>query len=223
MIVSHAVDTALDKIDFTPFTGHAVFLNDKYVECVDKAYVVSSVRHRVLKAGGRLVDSADASDVVVELRSGAVGTTSSNSYIGIPEIVLPGMLTLPEVRVAERKNQKGTAKLGIVAYDPKTGEALGTGGMTLAQADDNNWYFVGAGPFRTGSVSDEISMRTRGPAAHRYTTLPTVVSFTRPPLPIEQLATEELPANKVDPASFEQPAPQPVEKSSAPEWATPAN
>lgn len=215
LLISNAVDQALDKIDFTPFREHTVFLNDKYVDCIDKPYVIASVRHRILKSGGRLVDSADKSEVTVELRSGAVGTFSSDSFLGIPEVVLPGVVTLPELRLAERKSQLGTAKLGLVAYETASGRALGTGGMSLAQSQDNNWYVAGTGPFRSGALKGEITRGTTGAAAIKYENVPVVVAFTPPAIP-EQLVQEVEPLEAVDRVSLEK---QPAN----PAWVKPAN
>ena len=95
MLLSNSVDQSLDKVDFTPLYGQRVFVDDKYLECVDKPYIVGSVRHRVLRAGGVLASAADTADVHMEIRSGGVGTDTSQSYLGTPEIALPGMLTIP--------------------------------------------------------------------------------------------------------------------------------
>lgn len=216
LLISNAVDQSLDKIDFTPFRGHQVFLNEKYVDCVDKPYLIASVRHRILKAGGRLVDSADKSQVTVELRAGAVGTFSSDSFIGVPEIVLPGVVTLPEVRVAERKSQLGTAKVGLVAYETATGQALGTGGMSLAQSQDNNWYVAGTGPFRSGALKTEITRGTTGAAAMQYAEVPPVVAFSPIQQQETQLAQEPATLDGVDPVSLE-------EHMNGPDWVKPAN
>ncbi|MEW4488023.1 DUF6655 family protein [Thalassoglobus sp. JC818] len=201
LLITNAVDQSLDKIDFRPFRGHAVFLNDKYADCVDKNYVIASVRHRILQSGARLVDSADKSEITVELRTGAVGTASSNSFIGVPEIVLPGVVTLPEVRFAERKKQSGTAKIGLVAFETGSGMALGTGGQALAQSEDSNWFVVGAGPFRSGNVKGEISSSTTGQAAVRYTQIPKIITFAAPDPSGTQLAAE--PLQTIDPVSLE--------------------
>ncbi len=216
LLIANAVDQSLDKIDFTPFHGHEVFLNEKYIECVDKPYVVASVRHRILKAGGLLVDSADKSVVTVEIRSGAVGTFSSDSFLGLPEVVLPGVVTLPEIRIAEKKSQLGTAKLGIVAFETKSGRALGTGGMSLAQSQDNNWYLAGTGPFRSGELKEEIGNGTSGAAALKYSNVSHVVTFSPPNQLNEQIALDAVPIPKIDPASSEK-------EDSNPDWVKPAN
>ncbi len=180
LLISNAVDQALDKIDFRAFRGHTVFLDERYVECVDKQYVISSVRHRILHQGAILVPKAEDAEVLVELRTGVIGTDVADSFLGVPEVTVPGMLTLPEVRILTRQVQTGTAKLGIVAIDAKTKEVLGEGGMTLAQSDTNNWFVAGIGPFHSGSIHGEVENMTQGPAANKWNYIPSTVVFAKP-------------------------------------------
>jgi hypothetical protein len=66
---------------------------------------------------------------------------------------MPGLpIELPEIKVASQSTQMGTAKLGLVAYDPKTGNAMGGGGESTALTHNNDTYVFGVGPFRSGSV-----------------------------------------------------------------------
>lgn len=167
----------MDKVNFTPFAGSKVYLEEKYLDGVDSKYLVASTRHRVLHAGATLVDKAEEADVLVELRSGGIGTASSDAYIGTPEIGLPGMLSIPEVRFVERNRQSGSAKIGLVAMDARSRQILGGGGVTLDQSDDSNWFVMGIGPWQSGSVRDEVSTRTTGQAAVRRQALPTAVAF----------------------------------------------
>ncbi len=180
LLISNAVDQALDKIDFRAFRGHTVFLDDRFVDCIDKQYVISSVRHRILHQGAVLVTKPEDAEVLVEMRTGVVGTDIADSFVGIPEVTVPGMLTLPEVRVLTRQVQTGTAKLGIVAVDAKTKEVLGEGGMTLARSDANNWYIAGIGPFHSGSIHGEVDRMTHGAAAQMWDKLPMTVTFAKP-------------------------------------------
>ncbi len=177
MLLSNAVDQSLDKVDFAPLYNQKVFLEEKYLECIDKNYVIGSLRHRILRAGGIISPTADDADVVMEVRSGGVGTDTSEAYIGTPELVLPGMLTLPEVRFVERKTQRGFSKLGIVTFDAKSRQVLGDGGMSLAQSDDNNWYAAGLGPFQNGSLKGEVNKAQMIPPGTYRRQLPTQVAF----------------------------------------------
>ncbi|TWT63098.1 hypothetical protein Pan54_38490 [Rubinisphaera italica] len=181
MLVSNAVDQSLDKVDFTPFANRNVFLNDKYVDCVDKSYVISSIRHRLLRGGARLVPKEEEADLIVEARAGAIGTHSQEAYLGTPEVVLPGMLTLPEMRLIERNNQKGIAKIGLVAYDAKTRAPLGSGGMSLAESDDSNYFMLGIGPYQGGSINKEIKEGKKVLGGKKSQKIPQSVAFSSPP------------------------------------------
>lgn len=159
LLISNAVDQALDRFNYGAFSGAAVHLNDKLLTCSDKEYIIGSVRHRMLKAGARLVDKPEEADMVCEIRSGGVGTDRRETMIGIPKIAIYGFST-PQVAFWERNTQKGTAKIGLVAYDAKTKRAIGEGGLALARADDNNTYFLGIGPRNRGHVKKEIEIAT---------------------------------------------------------------
>lgn len=181
LLISNSVDQALNKVDFSAFNGSKVFIDEKYLECVDKNYVVGSVRHRALRSGARLVEKSDDADVIVEVRSGGVGTNISDMFVGSPELAVPGPfpISLPEVRLLSKQSQTGIAKIGIVAYDAKTRTMLGDGGMTVAQSDDSNWYLLGVGPYQNGSVREEVSNGLRTQPA-TYQPLPYNVAFDDP-------------------------------------------
>jgi len=177
LLVSNSIDLALEKVDFRPFAGGKLYLEEKYLDCVDKNYVVASIRHRVLRSGAQLVGKPDNADVILEVRSGAVGTNTKDWFLGMPKIALPGPvpLSLPEIKLLARESQKGVAKLGIVAYDAKTGRRVGPGGVSIAQSDDNNWFFMGAGPYQNGSIRKELSRSVRDQTIQDR--LPTTVAF----------------------------------------------
>ena len=177
MLLSNAIDQSLNKVDFTPLYGQDVYLEEKYLECIDKPYVVGSVRHRIMRSGGRLVGTAEDADIVMELRSGGVGTDTSESFVGLPEITLPGMLTIPEVRLAERRTQYGYSKIGLVIFDAASRKVLGDGGLAMAQADDNNWFVFGVGPIQNGALKGDINRAKVVPPGMQNRQMPTTVAF----------------------------------------------
>ena len=180
MLLSNAVDQSLDKVDFTPLYGQGVFVDDKFLECVDKAYVIGSLRHRVMRAGGTLTATADASDVIMEVRSGGVGTDSNEMYLGVPQLPLPAGMQTPEIRLSERKSQYGYSKLGLVLYDAKTKAVLGDGGLSMAQSEDSNWYVMGLGPWQDGTLKNDVATARRLPHGMKMNRLPTQVAFESP-------------------------------------------
>lgn len=180
LLISSAVDEALDKVDFTPFSNANVYLEEKYVDCQDKNYVIASVRHRLLAQGAHLVNAADKAEIVVEMRAGSLGTDMAESFLGSPEIVLPGMMTIPEVKVLTNNKQTATAKIGLVAYDYRTNSVLGSGGMTTAMSDDSKWTVLGIGLPKHGSIHRELARATTGPNKSVEPKLPAKVAFNRP-------------------------------------------
>ena len=162
LLISNAVDQTLEKVPLGPLNGRKVYVEEKYLDCVDKGYVVGSIRQRLLAAGATLTDAKEGSDITMEIRSGGVGTDNVDSYVGIPGMALPGPVPfeMPEVRFYEKASQFGTAKLGIVAYQTESGQLMYDSGQSLARADDSRWSLLGIGPFQSGTVRNEVLSNT---------------------------------------------------------------
>lgn len=184
MLISNAVDQSLDKIDFQPLAGRSVYLDVTYLECIDKNYVIAATRDRILQAGAKLTTKLEDAQVVVEARAGAVGTDQTESYIGIPEIAMPGPIpiAIPQIKMWSRSSQTGTAKIGLVAIEAGSRTILGQGGSTIARSDDNNTYLFGLGPYQNGSVRREVN---HGLHQNPRQVPPSTIAFAAPPLPGE--------------------------------------
>ena len=158
LLISDAIDRSIAKIDLRPLAGQSVYVDAQYLDCVDKGYVVSSLRHRVMNSGARLAAKAEEADLIAEVRSGGVGTDRQESYIGTPNVSLPGIspVEIPEIKLWNRDRQMATAKIGLAIYDAKTRTPLGEGGMSLARSDDSNSFLLGVGPWQNGSVKQSI-------------------------------------------------------------------
>ncbi len=162
LLVSSAVDQALDKVDFAPIRGAKVYLEEKYLDCVDKNYVIVSLEERILRNGSTLVDKPEDADVVMHVTSGAVGTDRQEKFVGVSEIPLPppSPISIPQVTLISRTRANGTAKLKIVAFDVKTRRPVLGGHAVLARSDFKSWKLMGAGPVETGSVPTQIAKAT---------------------------------------------------------------
>lgn len=158
LLISSAADRALDSIDFKPIAGSKVFIDEKYLDCVDKNYVLLSTRQRLLRLNCSLQAKAEDADVVVEMASGGVGTDRTDMFVGIPSVPLPppSPVSLPKLTVFERVRAMGTAKLVVVAYDAKTRLPVINADYAIARADHRNWTVLGFGGVNSGSVHDEL-------------------------------------------------------------------
>ena len=159
LLISNAVDRAVEKVDFEPLRGHAVFMEEKYLDGLDRNYVAGTVRYKILRGGATLVAKPEDAEIILEVRNGGVGTDRVDRFVGMPKVEMTTVLPvgIPEVKLFSRTTQTGTAKIGLVAYHAKTRALLGDGGMTMARSNDNKAYVLGFGPLSTGTVDNEIA------------------------------------------------------------------
>ena len=73
--------------------------------------------------------------------------------------------------------QSALAKIGMVAYEAKTNEMLGAGGVSASLANDSNTFFFGMGPFQSGSARVEIERTTPRRVGQPNQELPSIVAF----------------------------------------------
>lgn len=162
LLISSAVDEALNRIDFTPIRGAKVHLEEKYLDCVDKNYVIVALHERLFANGCVLAAKPEEADVIMHVTSGGVGTDRQEKYVGISEIPLPppSPISIPQVSLLSRTRANGTAKLRIVAFDAKNRQPVIRGDAVLARSDFKSWKVLGAGPVESGSVPTDIIAAT---------------------------------------------------------------
>ena len=158
LLISNAVDQALDEVDFRPLAGKSAFCDTQYLDgTVDKGYVISAVRQQLLANGCILQEERQRATYVVEVRSGGIGTDRNSVLVGIPEMTVPTILPgqpshIPEVPFAKKSDQNGVAKLALFAYNRKTGKPYWQSGVVHAVSSARDTWFLGAGPFQKGTI-----------------------------------------------------------------------
>lgn len=159
LLVSGAVDNAIAQIDCSPLIGRTVYLDVQYLDkTLDKGYLISSLRQHLLAHGAKLRDEREEAEVIVETRSGAVGTDRySMLLLGTPAMSVPVVITgqpsqIPEISLIKKTDLKGVAKVAVFAYERKTGEAIWQSGLVDARSTLKDLWIMGAGPFSSGSI-----------------------------------------------------------------------
>ncbi|HUY89601.1 MAG TPA: DUF6655 family protein [Pirellulales bacterium] len=162
LLISTAVDRAIDNMNFKPLAGKDVYLDTAFLEGItDKNYLISSLRQHMLAQGCVLAPSKELATYVVEARAGAVGTNHHDVMLGIPALSLPGASlmpgvpsAIPEIAFAKTTDQKGVAKLAVFAYNQKTGQPVWQSGVFPIVTDAKDTWIFGTGPFQRGSIYD---------------------------------------------------------------------
>lgn len=164
LLISDAVDGAVQQIDFSALRGKDVYFDDSFLtSVVDQDYLVSSLRQHLLASGCILKSKREDAAYVVEARAGAVGTDRHDLLYGVPAttiptfITIPGMpTTIPEIPLAKRTDQMGVAKLAVFAYHNDSGLPVWQSGVASKTSEAKDFWILGAGPFQKGTIYDGL-------------------------------------------------------------------
>lgn len=170
LVVADAVDEAVAKIDFSPLTGHRVYLDASYIEDLKMTpngnvdYVIGSLRQQMVAYNVLLESKRENAEFIVEARLGAMANDGNEVTYGIPgnSAVAKGAAALtpigavasllPEASLSKRTHHLGAAKIGVFAYDRATGEPVWQAGLSTGTSEARDLWVLGLGPFQKGRI-----------------------------------------------------------------------
>lgn len=151
LLISVAIDHAVDQLNPTIPAGTKVFVDAQYVDnapgdaALYTKYFVASVRDRLLRQGARLVEDRKTADMVAELRTGGQSIDHHSLLIGVPAVPIPiplvGTLSTPRIAFYSNDRHTGIAKLAITAYD-KDGALTASTGPTFGESNLTEWVVL---------------------------------------------------------------------------------
>ncbi len=89
LLLSTAADHALKSARLSDFANQKVFLDITYFDSYDSKYALGAVRDALSQQGAVLEEFRTNSDIVVEVRSGALSIDNKTFLCGIPSIGAP--------------------------------------------------------------------------------------------------------------------------------------
>jgi hypothetical protein len=148
-------------------------------------------------AGVNIVPARDASEVVMEVRSGGVGIDRSDFLVGLPAVAVSAEgnsgtfgipFVVPEIAVLKNIEQWGIASVAYVAYWRDTGEVVASSGPYVGWSNRDDWWIFGYGPQTVGNIppvgTPDADALNHRPAERSSTSNP----GTTPPLQGDQPA-----------------------------------
>jgi hypothetical protein len=165
LLLSDAIDRAVQTVNFTPLAGQTVYVDDARLEdVVDRQYLLSTLRQHLLASGCALRDKREDAEFIIEPRAGAIGTDRNDLLFGVPSMNVPQILpvqpvpaAIPEIPVAKRRDQRGIAKIAVFAYHRETGRPVWQSGLAQKESSSNDVWILGAGPFQRGTIYEGTS------------------------------------------------------------------
>lgn len=129
LLMSTAADRASEQIAPNVPEGNQIFVdvtNFGSGNDYQSMYAINAIKSALLRRGYRLAPSADKSDTILIVSTGALSIDEIDKLVGIPDYSIPiplaGALQTPEIAIWKSKDRTGVAKFLLTFYDAKTGE-----------------------------------------------------------------------------------------------------
>lgn len=164
---TEAISQAIAGLSFVSLRDKQVFVDVQYVydslfPTSEQIFLVGELRNRLLIEGAALTEERGEAEVIVEVRSGAVGINRSEFLLGFPGVNVPvgnvdaGTIDvpviIPELSIVKRRTQRGYASVSITAYFADTGELVASSGPSRATTERVDYWFFGLGPRTQGNI-----------------------------------------------------------------------
>jgi hypothetical protein len=150
LLIASAAERAAEQLASQIPKGQRIFVDTTYFEGTDSKYAIGAVRNHLLRSGARLVPDKANSDVVLEVRAGALSMDERQVLVGIPSFDLPiplaGVLKVPEIALFSKRRREGVAMFAAAAYRPQDGSPAASAEPKLGYAHETGWrvlIFIG--------------------------------------------------------------------------------
>ena len=174
---SEAIREAVAQLSFADLRDRTIYLKTDLLYQDDtegfelqpeyeRLFMVAELRNRMLIEGVALADVPDdpnrPAQIIVEVRSGAIGVNRQEYVLGVTGQSLPvGSLdagsidipiVLPEFAIIRNLKQRGFAAVSITAYWKDTGELVASSGPFVGRTERTDYWFFGIGPRTSGDI-----------------------------------------------------------------------
>jgi len=117
MLLSTAVDAALEKFELPEVRGKKVYIDVSNLTGSDSAYMKVAVRGRFAEIGAILTNTVDDAELTAEVACGCLGTEYKSFLIGIPSVPVPGSaVPTPEASLFRNEERTGIMKFLIFVH-----------------------------------------------------------------------------------------------------------
>ena len=164
---SVAIRRAVSKLSFASLRDRNVYVDSSYLfdgnfPSNEQSFLLGELRNKALIEGVSLKDSYAEADIILEVRSGAIGVNRSDFLLGVPGLnaqvgtVDVGSanvpLILPEVAIVKTLEQRGYASVSLTAYWRDSGDLVASSGPFVGETERKDVWFLGIGPSTTGTI-----------------------------------------------------------------------
>jgi hypothetical protein len=160
LLISTAVDRAVERMDLEIPQGTKVFLEAGQLEGSDGKYATGAMKDRLLRDGANLVGSRGNADAVVELRAGALSVDDKQALVGIGSFDVPVPLAgeaakIPEIALYKEKQRVGVAKIAAIGYSTADGKLIDSTGPQFGYSHEDEQVLLFFFTWRSSDLPKE--------------------------------------------------------------------
>jgi hypothetical protein len=164
-LLTQATVHSIEKLSAEALRDRKIYLDSTYLTAAtqpsqEHSFLIGELRARLLASGVRLAQYREEAQVIVEVRSEAVGTDRYETLIGLPALYffsgavgqsnIP--ITTPELALYKHTRQRGFSSVAFVAYWRDTGELIAASGPFVGHTNREDFWFFGFGPRTVGNI-----------------------------------------------------------------------
>jgi hypothetical protein len=162
LLISTAVDRAVERMDLKIPQGTKVFLDAEQLEGSDGKYAAGTMKDRLLRGGANLVADRCKADAVVEIRAGALSIDDKQTLFGIGSFDVPVPLAgqaakIPEIALYKQKQRVGVAKIAAIGYSTADGKLIESTGPQFGYSHEDEKVLLFFFSWRTSDLPKEKS------------------------------------------------------------------
>ena len=162
LLISTAVDRAVERMDLKIPQGTKVFLDAEQLEGSDGKYATGAMKDRLLRGGANLVADRGKADAVVEIRAGALSIDDKQTLFGIGSFDVPVPLAgqaakIPEIALYKQKERVGVAKIAAIGYSTADGKLIESTGPQFGYSHEDEKVLLFFFSWRSSDLPKEES------------------------------------------------------------------
>jgi hypothetical protein len=162
LLISTAVDRAVERMDLKIPQGTKVFLDAEQLEGSDGKYAAGAMKDRLLRGGTNLVADRGNADAVVEIRAGAMSVDDKQTLFGIGSFDVPVPLAgqaakIPEIALYKQKERVGVAKIAAIGYSTADGKLIESTGPQFGYSHEDEKVLLFFFSWRSSDLPKEDS------------------------------------------------------------------
>ncbi|HJT15409.1 MAG TPA: DUF6655 family protein [Dongiaceae bacterium] len=160
LLISTAVDRAVEGMDLEIPQGTKVFLDAGQLEGSDGKYASGAMKDRLLRDGANLVGDRGKADAVVEIRAGALSIDDRQTLVGIGSFDVPVPLAgeaakIPEIALYKQKERVGIAKIAAIGYRTADGKLIDSTGPQFGYSHEDEQVLLFFFTWRSSDLPKE--------------------------------------------------------------------